>query len=297
MAYYLAKDWKEHDDVSIPEIAARLNSCASTVSYWVKSAEPPSRKPPRKVADKVRKRIAARREMVAETIAKKVTVVGTRYTPVRRCARTRESTRFPYGSTAKTARHLKREHPDMLISKSTVWRDLQSRGLKAYARPRGPRLTAQHMANRVAFARAWQRNKLLKLLAFSDEKWFDSDDGGRSWQWLPRHARPEARMTEQGGPKLMVWGVIGPGFRCLLRVPNEVMVNNDVYQKMIRPTLLELRKRGLIFQQDNAPGHTRTTKEGFFTKLRVQTLAGWPAHSPDRDPRLARGRARPLRRR
>lgn len=287
VAYHLARGWAEHEKCGKKTIAARLNSCAATVSYWLRSDTPPSARKPRR-----NPRLAAineRRRLVEDAIRQRTVVKGTRYSRKRRTASHRECVRFPYGSTARAARYLKQKHPLMQVSKTTVWRDLQHLRLKAYVRSRAPRLSANNIKARVAFCKRTLADKAVEGIAFSDEKWFDSQDG-RSWQWLSPGEYGDARLKEQGGPRLMVWAVIAPGYRAIVRVPpgeggaKSIKIDGAVYTRMIRPTLLELRRRQLTFQQDNAPGHAKAANSGFFEKLKLRTLGGWPPNSPDLSP-------------
>lgn len=288
VAYFLARDWSEHDQCSNKEIARRLAVCAATVGYWLRAGHPPSQREPRR--DPHAKRIEARRRLIKTTIKKRVKVTGTRLTPKRRTVKTRETTRLPFGSTGKTARELKRQHPQLHVSKSTVWRDCKAMGLKAYTQQRGPRLTEDNMRARCTFAKELLGRRPFPTICFSDEKWFDSEDGGRSWQWLSPGEVGLHRQHQRGGPRVMVWACIGPRFRRIVRVPASdngtgcVKINGAVYGKLIAPALAEMKKRKLTFQQDNAPGHQKITNAGFFREKRIDTLEGWPANSPDLSP-------------
>jgi transposase len=288
VAYFLAKDWSVHEKCSNKTIAQRLRSCAATVGYWLRQSLPPSARAQRR--NPHAKRIAARRRLVESTIKKKTVVRGQRFTPKRRDLRTRDTVRLPFGSTARAARELKRQHPQMKVSKTTVWRDCKQLGLKAYTQPRGPRLSADNVAARLLFAKALMSRRQFWSSCFSDEKWFDSDDGGRTFQWLRRDEHCLPRQYQRGGPRVMVWACIAPGYRRIIRVPaadngtGSVKIDAAMYTKIIRPALIDIRDRGLVFQQDNAPGHTKATNGGYFKRLRVKTLADWPPNSPDLSP-------------
>ena len=289
VAFHLANDWLEHEKVTVREAATRLNSRAATVSYWVKKGQAPSLtvwqtpKP-----DKAR--LQKRRALVEQLVTTTEDVEGVRYTPVRKWARKRVVRRRPFGSAGCISRQicLTTGKP---VSKSTILRDLRITR-KPYVCGRGPRLTEANKVARVAFAKLQlsPKTKLdYSIVCFSDEKWFDSDDG-RMWYWLRPGEYAPARQKERYGPKVMVWAVIGPGFRRIVRVPSSstgkgaVKINEDVYTELITPVMKEMKKKKLMLQQDNAPGHAAAINHRWFEAHGVTRLGGWPANSPDLNP-------------
>lgn len=288
-AFYLAKTWKK-EGVTIAQIAVRLHSSRATVGCWLQRDQPPSAQV-RKADPRKKKKVAARRALVEKTVRYKVLVTGIRLTHVRKLQRQRQVDRYPYGSCGKVARKLTAD--GISLSKTTAWRDLKALGLKAYVAQRMPRLTANNKTARLEFAnrilRMPQRDEYVRRLAFSDEKWYDSDDG-RTFHWRrPKESVP-CRYHEKFGPRVMVWGVIAVGFRKLVMVPSDtngrgsVKIDAAVYEELIRPVVADLRKRKLIFQQDNAPSHSAVVRSGVFARWRLDALDGWPAVSPDLNP-------------
>ena len=286
--YHLARDWYAREQATIAEIARRLKSNRATVSYWLKRPRPPSETvwtPPKADA----KKIAKRRKLVDVLATTRVKETRVNHTPKRKARRERVVYRKPYGSPAKIARKINLDHPELRCSKSTVMRDLKANGRRARVGKKGHRLSDSAKARRVEFARRLLQLKEQLNIGFSDEKWFDSDDG-REWHWVRPGERVPTRETESYGPRLMVWGVIARGYRLLVRVPpsitgkGAVKINEEVYCKLIEPVLRHLVRRKIVFQQDNAPSHTGAVNRGFFKRRKVQLLAGWPATSPDLSP-------------
>lgn len=289
VAYHMACDWLKFEGITLREAAVRLNSRAATVGYWLKKGQPPSQTvrstPQADVA-----RIKARRELVETLVTTTEEVVGVRYTPVRKWARERVVKRRPFGSAARISRQICIT-TDTPVSKSTVLRDLRTTR-KPYVCGRGPRVTEANKEARLAFAKLHLGVKCklnFDIVCFSDEKWFDSDDG-RMWYWLRPGEHAPARQKERYGPKVMVWAVIGPGFRRIVRVPasatgkGAVKINEDVHTQLIGPVMKEMKQRKLMLQQDNAPGHAAAINHGWFEKHGVTRLGGWPANSPDLNP-------------
>lgn len=130
---------------------------------------------------------------------------------------------------------------------------------------------------------------------FTDEKWFDSNDG-RAFDWLkPKHGkRPAAvlrRQVEQGPPRIMVWGAVGKGYRVLARIPasadgkeKAIKINHEVYLDICKPHFRDMQKKARILQQDNCASHVHGNVTMYLKKLRLNTLNGWPAVSPDLSP-------------
>jgi transposase len=289
VAYYLALQW-QNEGAAIKEIVKRLNSCRATVEYWLRKGQPPSAttRPPNKATTK---RVSARRSAVERLLGTTEKLVGVRFTPKRRIRRERVVVVKKFGSAARIARELTRE-TGVTVSKTTILRDLR-RERKAYVARRGPCLTDAHKADRVVFARIvlYRTPRVdVLLFVFTDEKWFDSNDG-RRWHWLKPHEKVPTQQYDRATPKVMVWAAIGMnGFRRIVRVPSSdrgtgsIKINADEYEKLIKPAVQDMRRLKLIMQQDNAPGHTGAINSGFFTKQRVKTLGGWPANSPDLNP-------------
>lgn len=284
-AYHLAHVWSG-EGVPVAEISRRLHSSRPTVRLWLGRLKPPSQHPSRPLSKAVSKRIAARRSVVERLVTTKVKIVGERFTQKRRQRTTQASYRWPYASAGRIARKIKQGDPNAKASKSTVLRDLRLTR-KAYCRPQAPRLSKKNMATRLAFARRLlspQELPSLRRIAFSDEKWFDTDDGGRTWQWLRPGEMADPLETTKYGPRLMVWAVIGVNYRKIVRVPATMKVNESVYTDLIGPAMRDLRRRSMIFQQDNAPGHAAAVRRGWFAERKVVALQDWPPYSPDLSP-------------
>jgi hypothetical protein len=91
--------------------------------------------------------------------------------------------------------------------------------LRAYVRPRRPKLTDLDCEKRLRFSRGLLRNKAdLGNILFSDEKWFDANDHGVRFQYLRQGEQGKAipREQSQAPAKVLVWGAIGHGWRMLV---------------------------------------------------------------------------------
>ena len=285
---------------SASAIEGEVKVAESTVRYWIgrqfykkdRPVQPPSKEVLRRM--KLRK---ARREIVESLLHTTVFRIGSISSPKIKKTRVRFSEIREYDSPAKIARHinidpwLKKRIGGETTSASTVRRDLLAMGLKAYKCRRGPRLTDRQKEYRVEFCeKILKRPELLPLYAFTDEKWFDSDDAPR-FHWAKKGERIPTRIKEKNGPKVMVWGIIAKGFKRLVRVPPRedgkgcIKVDSEAYVSLVKQPLLEMKDVGRLLQQDNAPSHVSEYTHRYFSALQIRMMPEkWPPYSPDLSP-------------
>ena len=185
------------------------------------------------------------------------------------------------------------------VSLATVRRDLLALGFKAFRRRKRCFLDAEAKQARVAFARRMLREGGLDSWLFTDEKWFDSDDHGDMYQWLPvSDAKSKTKRTYrevvQAPIKVMVWGCVGVGYRFLtfIRMPLDddgrpTRLNAEGFK---RQCLMKLKAdggpvEGRRLMQDGARVHWTPPNRRYAEKtLKAVPVNGWPATSPDLNP-------------
>ena len=149
--------------------------------------------------------------------------------------------------------------------------------MKYLSRDCEPPLTRRHKAARLAFAKTYA-NTDWRNVVFSDETKLEFGDHGRK-SWCCRGARKK-RIVRAHPPSCQLWAAVG-WRRSTSLVPRSVM-NAGVYIATLRrhlPAVLNIR-RGMMFQQDNAPSHTAKVVKSYLKSAKVKALE-WPALSPD----------------
>ena len=179
-----------------------------------------------------------------------------------------------------------------VVSAQTIRRALVNYGLFAYRRRRKPLLTAAHVKKRHNWAQEHKKDDVgaWKKVLFSDESKFNlvASDGVQ-WCYRRPHETYDPRyvkkMVKHGGGNVMVWGVITPsGVGRLHRVDGNMDAHQ--YTKILKTSLLgtlkdrKIKKKDIIFQQDNDPKHTSKMATNWFKTNRVKVLE-WPPASPD----------------
>ena len=187
------------------------------------------------------------------------------------------------------------------LSPETVRLDLLKMGFTAYTQLKTALLTDEAKERRLAFARKYKgyfetENKKIakkKKIFFSDESQFDRNPKAKLFQWAKSRKDVSAVLTRtSNGPRVMVWGMIGPNYKSeliILRktgrgIKNAPTVTAAVYiKKCLKKTILDATKGG-FFQQDNAKIHTAKVVKDHLAKSKVDVLPDWPAYSPDMNP-------------
>ena len=181
------------------------------------------------------------------------------------------------------------------VSCSTISRVLKKKGYARRVAVKVPLLTNAQKEKRLAYALKYAKASLSfwKKVAFSDEKIFEG--GAASKKCLvtrkssERLSRNCVQLTPKRPVKVHVWGIINKYGMGPLRLVNGNL-NSEKYQQEIIFDIEEICKvdplhprKGLIFQQDNAPAHSSRSTLNFMQAKRLSSLL-WPGNSPDFNP-------------
>ena len=212
-------------------------------------------------------------------------------------------------STRKLARRLTSK--GYSVSRETVRRHLKNEiNLKAYRRPRKPRLTEKMKKARIEFAKSklnWTLNDWKNVL-WSDESSFQlfppsNPNCDRVWLHSPSKVPPT--FTVKHPPKVMVWGMFS--YRALSQlhfVPQKQSVTSQYYrEEILSKTAMEAMSRSrmngslvsrkilkctsnAIFMQDSAPPHTAVANQVWLSEhFPLYWRKGeWPGNSPNLNP-------------
>lgn len=287
------------NDIPVKEIA-RVLRCGRSVVYGALANNiMPSQRCPRR--SKRRATHLGKRRALLRRLATKSTKIIAKKTLKRRGrprkdGRARETyvvekviLKAAFPSPAALARELGRR--GLPISLSTARRDLLAMGFSAYRRFYVQALSDLDMEHRLSFCRRVlrQSSDYFSRILFSDEKWFDSNDHGCAYEWRRRGDKRRYRERVQCPAKVLVWGVIGVGWRFLKVLDIQLAnggVTSDVYRESCLRELKGVKEiRGRRLQQDGALVHwTPPNRHYIKNQLKLPTLDGWPAHSPDLNP-------------
>jgi len=186
---------------------------------------------------------------------------------------------------------LARKH-NIIVCKATIVNDLHFLGLHSYVRPKVCCLQVDH-ARRLAFCK-----KMLgvdaRWLHFSDEKLWDSNNRGYRQEWVTdRRALTQRIQTRWPSARVMVWGIIGVGFRKLVVFPTSSKSDGETTpfrldgKQYVRRCLVPVSKyfqagSQRVFQQDGAGAHQAGAR--YLAEKRISFIHDWPARSPDLSP-------------
>lgn len=139
-------------------------------------------------------------------------------------------------------------------------------------------------AERVEMCREWKK-RVGGCFLFTDEKWGNVGDHGRSTEWRRINDPPSRRENEGNyGKKIHVWGAIGIGFRRLVFYDEDVSVTADVYvTSCLAPIVGQLRKKGTVLIHDGARVHTAKATTDWLSRHKV-CAPRWMPHSPGLNP-------------
>ena len=286
--WHLLREWRQQN-VSICEMALRLNVSRSSVGRHLARDTPPSARVTLRLLPHERARRARaaghRRRLVVALAEKRCVKLSPPPTnPDRQNARKRTiHNKLVYPSLVALSRAMFTHH-HVSVSPSAVGRDLKASGYTAKVRPRGPRRYELDESIRLKFCREHVRNdELGRKIVFSDEKFSDCNDHGSKWQWcrgrIPAMHAEKARWA----PKIHVWGCVGIGVKHLIVLPVGAKVTSATYIKwVLRPVKALLR--GRVFQQDGARAHSAVESYEWLKRNSIRTLEAWPPRSPDLSP-------------
>jgi hypothetical protein len=153
--------------------------------------------------------------------------------------------------------------------------------VRAYIRPRRPKLIELDCEKRLRFSRALLRSKTIDFarILFSDEKWFDANDHGVRFQYLKQVDEAQAIPHEhtQAPAKVLVWGCIGIRFRLLVVVrweDGKGMSTADYVSQCIGKLARCSKAVGFILMQDGAKIHWTPSAQQALRKCKIPPLEG-----------------------
>lgn len=295
-----------HCGLPVSDVAKKLKWSRGAVYNAIRNNIAPSSRA-KKCAKKdtaTTRKISQRRALVAKLISRRRVVRGSKLvfargrpradgTPRASWTVTRAVQKLQFPSPSAVAREMSRAKK-FHVSASTVKRDLRAIGLKAYARPRRPRLSAADKVQRLKFCKKMLRwpKRDLRLIIWTDEHWADSNDSGVRFQYLSKEHKSTVlpRETEQYPPKVLVWGAIGINFRHIVVVDlpenGERLTSDGLIQQCLASLKTKLGparvREARWLQQDGARIHwTNAARDYVRNMMKMKIIEGWPAHSPD----------------
>jgi transposase len=119
---------------------------------------------------------------------------------------------------------------------------------------------------------------------------FTTNDGTVRTQWV-RKGDPiynRERRRAQNSHRLLVWGAIGVGMKCLVILPlregrKAFRLTSESYVQRCLTVAMPLLG-GRVLMQDGAKPHTATNTMSFLSGVNIEVLARWPPNSPDLNP-------------
>ncbi|MDQ5930221.1 MAG: hypothetical protein QG594_2008 [Bacteroidota bacterium] len=201
----------------------------------------------------------------------------------------------PTISCGKLASEFSSREDNQGVSKETVRRSLQRRGIGTYTAKRKPLLTKKHMIKRFNWCRDrlhWDVEQWSKVI-FSDESNYELVNRKskirvkrlRNEAYNPRFCQPR---LQGGGGSVGIWGCISHKGTGISEVYTG-RINQHLYKNTLENALLpssELmynQEQSWLFQQDGASAHTARSISEWFIENGITTLP-WPAKSPDLNP-------------
>lgn len=176
-------------------------------------------------------------------------------------------------------------------SPRTVRRVLQEHDLMWRPACPKPRLTKDHIKQRLAFCkdhRNWTKRRWRDVI-FSDEMNIEVDK--RKNRVMLRRTIHEkfdceclVRRTRKGSGSIGIWACLsydGIKFFKIYKGRLNAEIYEDILGDYLLPSIdLMEEKEYAIFQQDNAPCHSANRIKDFFAQNNIKTIQ-WPANSPD----------------
>lgn len=127
---------------------------------------------------------------------------------------------------------------------------------------------------------------------WSDESYFRTFCTRKRGVWRREYSFDAQCLSPavQNSPGIMAWGWFGGGRRGLVFHGNGVTVDGDAYRTMLTSHFFftlpraTLRRRNILFMQDNAKPHTACQTLDMLVAANVKLLERWPPTSPDLNP-------------
>ena len=203
----------------------------------------------------------------------------------------RMSLKDRFETAASISRKFK-ENTGKIISRDTVSRRLNEKGLKSRTAVAKPVISKKNQRLRLAYATShvtWNEEEWNRIF-FSDESKFNvfgSDGRNRVRRRQGERLSPKCvkKTVKFGGGSVMVWGIMSAsGVGPLVRLHGRV--NAEVYRHLLQQnaiSYLSTMRQDALFMQDNAPCHKAKKVMDFLKEQNIETL-NWPPQSPDLNP-------------
>ena len=182
--------------------------------------------------------------------------------------------------------------PEGEIGPDSIKNALKSRGYRRRPAWRKPFISERNRIKRLAWAiehQSWTKEQWYTIL-WSDETWVTPHTHRKSFLTMrtDEMLQPDCVLPKERRPKgWMFWGcfygsIKGPG---LFGEKSWGSIDAASYQEHTCPIIISLINEvpGLVFVQDNAPGHAAGTTKQLLRNSGV-ILIDWPAFSPDLNP-------------
>lgn len=175
--------------------------------------------------------------------------------------------------------HVVKRELKLNVSRSTLQRISQKHHLVWGKQKVIPAITPTNIRKRLAWAKKNIRTDFSKVI-FSDEKIFHVGDPVHH-----RYRRGERENVEANrwSGQVHVWWAINPDFKIKPVIISENL-NSARYVQVLGQRTAMLKKRGYIFQQDNAPSHRAKRTKEWLAEKHITVLKDWPAQSADLNP-------------
>ena len=195
-------------------------------------------------------------------------------------------------STAVEIRYDLRDTCGISASTNTILRTLRRHGYKSRTKSKRAKLQKVDMRKRrdfVATYKSWEPNDFDKVI-WSDETRIrlSGSDGRercfrRDGQVLKdHHVNP---VSKSGHDSIHVWGCFlanGIGYLCRIHGNMDAATYKAVLENELMDTVkwYKLKRKDILFQQDNASSHTAKDIQKWFRSKKVRVME-WPPRSPD----------------
>jgi transposase len=198
-------------------------------------------------------------------------------------------------TNAESIRKVAVAHHDIVVSRDTIARTLQTFGYAARIKLKKPKLSIEHKRERLAWARnhsSWTIEDWKEVIWSDETKFMLVMSEGKEYVWIKEGERLEGHAviptSKFGGGKVMLWGCMtweGVGFACKI----DSTLDGELYSKILKGELMDtieyysLDQEEVIFQHDNDPKHRSKVAQDALDDLGLNVMS-WPTQSPDLNP-------------
>jgi transposase len=172
-------------------------------------------------------------------------------------------------------------------SKTTIYYRLHNLGYLNDDPISKPLLKPEHFEKRKFWTMLY-KNYNWDNVIWSDEAAISIQSNSYSKIWFHKDDVPIKRIVKNP-LKIHIWGYIIKNKGLYIHIYDKTMTGNkyiETLQENLLPLLKKFNKKkrnALLFQQDNAPAHTRKINTNFFIKNDINIMY-WPPNSPDLNP-------------